>query len=165
MNRPFLALSARIHKELQEVAHIVARCQDIWQQAEASGDDRYIDGVALNLHAFYTGLERILELAVAEVDQAMPGGAAWHQELLRQAATPIAQLRPAMIEDTTRLALDRYRGFRHVVRSAYAFELDKELIAPLVSGLDNAFEIAQADLLRFAGWLTSSEGNATQDTS
>ena len=61
----YLALSARIIKELQELERVVERCEDIWQQAQASGDDRYIDGVALNLQSFYTGLERILELAVS----------------------------------------------------------------------------------------------------
>jgi hypothetical protein len=34
------ALAARLIKELQELEQVVARCVDIWQQAEASGDDR-----------------------------------------------------------------------------------------------------------------------------
>jgi hypothetical protein len=76
MKSPYLALSARISKELQELERVVERCLDIWQQFEASSDDRYLDGVALNLHSFYTGLERILELVIAEVDQAMPTGSA-----------------------------------------------------------------------------------------
>jgi len=150
MKSPYLALSARIIKELQELEHVVERCLDIWGQSEASGDDRYLDGVALNLHSFYTGLERILELVIAEVDQAMPTGPAWHQELLRQAATPIPLLRPALITDATRDALDRYRGFRHVVRNIYAFEIDREQIAPLVRDLRRVFESARAELLRFA---------------
>lgn len=92
MSSPYRALSARIGKELHELEQVVARGLDIWQQSETSGDDRYIDGVALNLHSFYTGLERIFELVLAELDQARPTGANWHQELLRQAATPIPQL-------------------------------------------------------------------------
>lgn len=126
MKSPYLALSARIGKELQELEHVVARCLDIWQQSERSRDDRYLDGVALNLHSFYTGLERILELVISEVDQARPSGPAWHHELLRQVATPIPELRPALITDETRTTLDRYRGFRHVVRNIYAFALDRE---------------------------------------
>ena len=164
MIRPYLALSARIEKELNELAQVVARCLDIWQQAEATGDDRYIDGVALNLHAFYTGLERILELVAEEIDQTRPGGAAWHQELLRQAATDIPQVRPAVISDATRHSLDRYRGFRHVVRNVYAFDLDKELIAPLIHELPSVFEAARTDLDQFAGWLAASADNATDDS-
>ena len=122
------ALAARILKELQELEQVVNRCLDIWQQAETSGDDRYIDGVALNLHSFYTGLERIFELVAAEVDRSLTSGAQWHQALLRQVATPIPDLRPAVITDAVRDRLDRYRGFRHVVRNIYAFELDKCLL-------------------------------------
>jgi len=146
----YLALSARVAKELQELEQVVKRCLDIWHQAEASGDDLYVDGVALNLHSFYTGLERIFDLAVTEVDQTLPTGATWHQELLRQAATEIPRLRPAMITDKTRDRLDRYRGFRHVVRNIYALELDKEQIRPLVHDLQSVFADVKSELLRFA---------------
>jgi len=164
VTRPFQALGARIEKELSELAQVVARCLDIWQQSEATGDDRYVDGVALNLHAFYTGLERIIELIVEEIDQTKPGGPAWHQELLRQAATDIPELRPAIISDKTRHSLDRYRGFRHVVRNVYAFELDKELIAPLIHDLPSVFAAAQTDLDRFAAWLAASADDASDET-
>jgi len=43
----YLAVRARIAKELQELEHVVQRCLNIWQQSETSGDDRYVDGVAL----------------------------------------------------------------------------------------------------------------------
>lgn len=49
----YLALGARIAKELQDLQHVVERCLDIRRQSEASCDDRYLDGVALNLHSFY----------------------------------------------------------------------------------------------------------------
>jgi hypothetical protein len=139
----YLALSARVTKELQELESVVERCLDIWQQSEASSDDRYLDGVALNLQSFYTGLERIFELVVAEIDQDHPTGPNWHQELLRLAATEIPSLRPALISDTTRNTLDRYRGFRHVVRNIYSFNLDREQILPLVRDLQYIFESAR----------------------
>jgi len=150
----YLALSARIGKELQELERVVERCLDIWKQSEASGDDRYLDGVALNLHSFYTGLERIFELVVSEIDQDRPAGFNWHQELLRLAATEVPKLRPALISDATRDALDRYRGFRHVVRNIYSFELDKEQIAPLLRDLRPVFDSAENDLSLFAQALT-----------
>ena len=144
------ALAARILKELQELEQVVARCLDIWQQAETSGDDRYIDGVALNLHSFYTGLERIFELVAAEVDRSQATGPSWHQSLLRQVATPVPDLRPAVISDEVRDHLDRYRGFRHVIRNIYAFEIDKELIAPLMRDLAATFASVKADVGQFA---------------
>ncbi|MCS6911111.1 MAG: hypothetical protein NZM11_11200 [Anaerolineales bacterium] len=153
MNSPYLTLSARIFKELEELGRVVERCLDIWRQFEATSDDRYLDGVALNLHSFYAGLERVLELIVGEVDQVRPSGPNWHQELLRQAATPVPRLRPPVLTDSTRDALDRYRGFRHVVRNIYAFQLDAEQIAPLVRNLPAVFERITAELTRFANAL------------
>jgi len=46
-----------------------------------------LDGVALNLHGFYAGLERLFELIAAIVDGTVPQGANWHQILLEQMAT------------------------------------------------------------------------------
>ncbi|MEK7786557.1 MAG: hypothetical protein AAB658_14200 [Chloroflexota bacterium] len=153
----YLALSARIIKELQEIEQVVERAEDIWRQSEASGDDRYLDGVALNLQSFYTGLERILELVVSEIDEDRLAGPNWHQELLRRAATEVPGLRPAILSDTTRNALDRYRGFRHVVRNVYSFDLDKEEMAPLLRDLRPVFANAKTDLTRFATALAQTD--------
>jgi len=49
----------------------------------------------------------------------MPAGEHWHQLLLEQMASEIGGVRPAVISDATRQALDEYRGFRHVVRNVY----------------------------------------------
>jgi hypothetical protein len=161
-----LTLADRIKKEVEELNHVVERCLNIWQQAEISGDDRYIDGVALNLHSFYTGLERIFELISAEVDRTLPTGPNWHQELLRRAATPIPNLRPAVISDAIRNRLDRYRGFRHVVRNIYAFEIDRELVAPLLHDLPELFAGLRAELTEFANALPlrNSENDANAST-
>jgi hypothetical protein len=37
---------------------VVDRAQEGWHRASTSSDDLYLDGVALNLHGFYAGLER-----------------------------------------------------------------------------------------------------------
>ena len=75
--------------DLQELAGVVERTGRIWQQALVSTDDYYVDVTALNLHGFYAGLERLLEIIVDGVDQAKPAGAHWHDDLLRQMAAEI----------------------------------------------------------------------------
>jgi hypothetical protein len=42
----------------------------------------------------------------------LPQGTEWHKILLDQMAKEIFQLRPALISDQTRKALDEYRAFR-----------------------------------------------------
>lgn len=40
--------------------------------------------VALNLHDFYNGLERIFERIAENIDEIKPEGLNWHQEILKQ---------------------------------------------------------------------------------
>ncbi len=80
-------------------------------------EDLYLDAVALNLHNFYTGLERVLYHIAATLDEAVPESRDWHQELLKQMAEERPQIRPAVISEETRELLDEYLRFRHVVRN------------------------------------------------
>lgn len=59
MSKPGLILSARILIELNELAFLVDRAKQGWNKARSLNDDYYLDGVALNLHGFYSGIEKI----------------------------------------------------------------------------------------------------------
>ena len=61
MSQRVLYLTTRIQEELVELAQIVDRVREGWQRAQQLEDDLYIDSVALNLHGFYGGLERLFE--------------------------------------------------------------------------------------------------------
>jgi uncharacterized protein YutE (UPF0331/DUF86 family) len=60
----------------------------------------------------------------------------------------------------TRDRLDRYRGFRHVVRNVYTFNLDAEQIELLVRQLSPTMERTSQELLAFAGFLEQLEEDA-----
>lgn len=62
MRKRFLTLASRIREEISEIRLIINRIQDGWERAKQSGDEFYLDSVALNLHSFYTAIERIFEL-------------------------------------------------------------------------------------------------------
>ena len=97
----YLALSARISKELQELERVVTRAEDIWRQSESGGD-----------------------------------GHSW-----------LAPGHPLRHDPN---ALDRYRGFRHVVRNIYSFDLDRDEMASLLRDLRSVFAATKVDLTRFA---------------
>ena len=65
------------------------RLINAWEHASRTGDELYIDSVALNLHSFYTALERIFELIAISIDREKPQGEYWHLELLRQMSTKL----------------------------------------------------------------------------
>jgi hypothetical protein len=149
----YLAAAGRLRAGLDELQTVVRRTEHVWTAGQAAGDDWYSDAVALNLHGFYAGVERLLELIAEAVDETMPAGSDWHQALLSQMASALPGIRPAVLSARTRVHLDRFRGFRHVVRNVYTFNLDVAQIALLVDLLPTAMTEVAADITAFADWL------------
>lgn len=153
MKEIYLAVVGRIHRELPDLEHLVQRTTKIWEQASRSPDDYYVDAAALNLHGFYAGLEHLFEVIVDGIDQAKPTGPNWHQDLLRQMAAEIPGVRPAVISPELRDRLDRYRGFRHVVRNVYTFSLDPNQVEILIKQLQPTMDQVTNELTQFANFL------------
>ena len=153
MSNQLHQLAARIRDELVEIERVQQRIESGWERVQSSNDDHYLDGVALNLHGFYSGYERIFELIATRVDSTKPTGENWHQALLIQMTTEIPGLRPAVISETSHSQLDEYRGFRHVVRNVYTYKFDPAKVEKLVNGVQSTFAEVRAELLAFAEFL------------
>jgi hypothetical protein len=158
VNEQLLRLAQRIRDECDELARVVERVQEGWHRAQEASDDLYLDSVALNLHGFYAGLERLFEMIAAVVDGHLPRGENWHQVLLEQMAAETPVVRPAVISDETRWILDEYRGFRHVVRNIYTFRFDPTKVRNLVERVPAAHSQVSAELLAFADFLDQRAG-------
>jgi hypothetical protein len=144
-------LAARIRAELKDVERVVERAQTAWGQARRSPDDpAFIEAVALNLHSFYSGLERLFELLARHMDGVTLTGDSWHRDLLHRMAMEIAHLRPAVLSPDSLAALDQFRRFRHLVRKLYTFNLAPEKLADLMPTLLPTWKMVQAELLAFA---------------
>jgi len=123
VSEEFVILAARIRSELPELERLVRRVNDGWQRAAQTGDDLYLDGVALNLHGFYNALEKIFGRIADATGERIPEGANWHQGLLQQMSTEVAGTRPAVLSEPVKVQLDEFRAFRHVARNVYGFNL------------------------------------------
>ncbi len=166
MKARLLSLAQRIRAELTDLERIVRRAQEGWARAERSSDDYYLDGVALNLHGFYAGLERLFALVNSQIDRISPEGANWHQVLLQQMAVERPGVRPAVISPTTREALEEFRGFRHVVRNVYTFQFDPARVRHLVDRVPALLDQLRRELLAFADFLDQrAAGLDSQNTS
>ena len=90
MMEPYAVLAGRIRLELGDLERIAARAERAMAASDsgAANQDLYLDSVALNLHDFYAGLERVFHRIAALVDGSVPGGSGWHRELLRQMCGP-----------------------------------------------------------------------------
>lgn len=139
MNRKYLALASRIEAELTDIEILIEKITEGWKHAKKTGDSYYLDSVALNLHGFYSALERVFVLIAQDIDGTIPEGSSWHQDLLVQMKTEIKKVRPTVLTRETYQSLDEYRGFRHIVRNVYTFNLSSDRIEPLVININNVF--------------------------
>lgn len=155
MNAEFLVLAGRIRQEAAELAIVIGRAQRASRVAGKGGEDvdLYIDAAALNLHDFYTGLERIFRQITVTVDRSTPAGQEWHRDLLKQMCIDIPDLRPAVLSPETCAALDEFMRFRHVVRNVYAFHLDGQRVLQLVQQGQALMKRIAAELVEFAAFL------------
>ena len=153
MSEELANLAKRIREEVELIERSLQKTDEGWRVFQASGNEDYLDSVALNLHGFYSGLERIFEFVAEVIDGTKPSGENWHQTLLRQAATERPSVRPAVISIDSCNHLDEFRRFRHVVRNAYTFKFDPVKIAQLIDQTPRLFSQLQAELLAFADFL------------
>ena len=72
MSERLRRLAQRIPDELNDLERVVRRTQEGWNRTQQSGDGLYLDGVALNLHGFYNGLERLFERIATTIDGSLP---------------------------------------------------------------------------------------------
>lgn len=155
MTTPYLALAQRIRVEISDLDRTVAAIHRHWRRAmdTTADQDAYQNSVALNLHSFYSGLERVLELIAVELDGGTLGGEAWHSELLRQMTLDLTGTRPPVLDAQTAMRLDDYRKFRHRIRNIYAMNLDPERMKPLVLALPDLWFQIRRELAQFASFL------------
>lgn len=74
-------------------------------------------------------------------------------------AEEVPHVRPAVISDKVRVALDEYRGFRHVVRNVYTFRFDPMKVQKLIEEMPVIFSQVRTEMLAFADLLERSEEN------
>lgn len=66
-------------------------------------------------------------------------------------------VRPAVVSAELRTALEEHRGFRHIVRNVYTYQLNPEKMERLISMLSETLSRVERELLAFAKFLESAE--------
>ncbi len=149
MTNKHLTFVSRIREELHEIEKLVLRALKAWDNAKETADELYLDSVALNLHNIYSAIEKIFELIAKNIDSSIPNGDSWHLELLKQMATKIQQVRPPVIKKQIFELLNEYRGFRHIVRNLYTYNISTKKLTPLVEDLQPTYNLVKRDIEDF----------------
>jgi hypothetical protein len=152
-NGQILALAARITADFADLERLANRADSIFQKAIETNDDAYLDGLALNLHSFYAGIEHIFAFMARTIDGTVPDDPNWHQSLLRQMMVEIPTVRPPVIAQETYGCLEEYRSFRHVVRNVYTINLRGSRIKELAADLCACLTMVSHDLTQFTQFL------------
>ena len=155
MTPRYAVLIGQIQQFLSDLQIVVERSQKLLQKYQTTQDDDYIGTLALNLHGFYTGVERCLEEVARQLDESVPSGTDWHRRLLRQMTAELPDLRPPVIQSETRHRIDEYRSFRHVVRNVYTFDLQPDRVVVLAEKLVATFTAFKSDMETFCDFLIS----------
>jgi len=150
-------MARRIEDEVGDLERVVARARRSWDKTllAAADQDIFVDSTALNLHGFYSGIERLFEIIARRVDGGLPEGEAWHQVLLQQMAEDRPSVRPTVISQETVRDLDDLRRFRHLVRNVYAEHLDPQRMTQLMARLPILWARLAPELLAFSQFLRS----------
>jgi hypothetical protein len=146
-------IAERIQAELVDLEIILGRITMGWDRVYQSGDDYYLDGVALNLHSFYSAIERVFELVATMIDGYKPQGENWHLGLMLQMNREVPEIRPVVISDQVVNDLQEFRGFYQMVRDVYTIHYDPIKVERLVKQAPIAFQKLRTELLTFADFL------------
>lgn len=129
-----LVLAAEIERDLAQVERHAERSQRV----SPEGGDPEAAYVALALDHAYQAFESLLVRVERSLGLPRREGAEWHREILREAALPIAGLRPAIIPEAAEQAWGELLGFRQFLRQAYSYDLDAQRLLVLRQHLHDA---------------------------
>jgi hypothetical protein len=110
------------------------------------------ESLALKLHNFYTGCERIFQIIASELNGGLPSSYDWQRRLLNTMSKP-QDYRPAVLREDTVYKLNEYLSFRQVVRNIYGFELEEQKLENLVNNYYNTWSQVQENINSFILWL------------
>jgi uncharacterized protein YutE (UPF0331/DUF86 family) len=118
------SLQEKIEAELEQMERALRELPGMRRVSNLSVLE--LGGTASLLSSLYHGVENILKQGLLALQIALPGGAAWHRDLLQKACEQ------RIISTQVRDRLAPFMAFRHFFTHAYGFDLDPQRLAPLV---------------------------------
>lgn len=148
-------LIAEIKDELELLDQLIADIEEVNRILLESSRLKgiYEESLALKLHNFYTGCERIFQKIASDINGGVPMSWDWHKRLLKSMSIAIEKIRPAVISKSMANELNDFLSFRHVVRNIYGFEIDSERLQLLLNKVRGVYSRFKKDIEEFLGFL------------
>jgi hypothetical protein len=151
-SRRLRTLAAELRGEVARIDRCQAEIGAARPIADRVPERLALYGMAALLETFYTGIEKAF-VRIANAFGGLPDGPAWHRAVLEDMVLDIPRVRPPVIREETARELERYLAFRHRFRNLYLFDLQPDLVAPLLRDGEAAWSHCREDLLSFAAEL------------
>lgn len=107
------------------------------------------DSLAYKLHNLYCAYEDLFEIVAKFFENRIEDPARFHIEILRRMMINIEGVRPSLVSEESYVYLNELRGFRHVFRHAYTFELETGRIIALAEKSLKLRETSRRGLKKF----------------
>ncbi|HOX04634.1 MAG TPA: antitoxin [Candidatus Paceibacterota bacterium] len=118
---------------------------------------RDLAAIAYLLHNIYSAIENSFDQISRTFENHIVDTQRWHRELLDKMFLNIAGVRPAVLPDNLRSPLNDLRGFRHLFRHSYDFELDSNRLRDLTRRWSDLFPMLGDAFEKFRSWLLSED--------
>ena len=149
MNEKALILERSIQNDLRAISDIFARLD----KAILSDDEESLIVIAYRLHSLYMAFENIFQQIAITFENSLDDKSGWHSQLLQRMKLDLTPIRPAVIDDTTYPALDELRRFRHLFRTNYNVEFDRERLQLVLNKAHQLRHLYQAQIGQFLTFL------------
>ncbi len=120
----FAKLATKLDRAKQELVKIDDYLDSIKNFDRPVNEWARGSALALGVHNIYNGIEDVMLSLANDIDGYVPTGESAHQDLLDQMTAVIDGKRPALLDPKLYDLLVELKGFRHVVRHRYGFDLD-----------------------------------------
>ena len=149
MNEKALVLERSIQNDLQAISNIFARLE----KATLTDDEETLIVIAYRLHSLYMAFENIFQQIAFTFENHLDEKSGWHSQLLQRMKLDLTPIRPAVIDDTTYIALDELRRFRHLFRTNYNIEFDRERLQLVLNKTHQLRDLYEVQINRFLKFL------------
>ncbi|MBI2149396.1 MAG: hypothetical protein HYU27_02170 [Acidobacteria bacterium] len=144
------SLSALISQDLSSIERLNAELSEVSPSLNSPKPAfRDMAAAAYLLHNIYCALEDAFEQVSRTFENHVVDPAQWHKELLGKMFLEIPTVRPAVLPLDLRGFLNDLRGFRHLFRHSYDFDLNAEKLISLVRAWTAARPLLLEALSRF----------------
>ncbi|MCU4138908.1 MAG: hypothetical protein MW689_000697 [Thermodesulfobacteria bacterium] len=143
----FLAEISAQFKEILKIHSLIEKKAEELKRVPNNED--LIISLAYRLHNLYCAYEDMFKIIARFFENQIEDFSKYHSTLLKRMQLDIEGIRPRLLSEESFKILDELRGFRHVFRHAYSYELEHERVLKLADKASILKKLFQKDFETF----------------